>query len=143
MTRAALIALVLAFAPSVSAAPRPCSTVEAPCYLERGERAPYGGELLPPAFVLALLEDHAALDVSRAQAAQAVVDLEAERELRAVDRTEADAIRTADLTALRRVEALARALVEPPSWYERPSFVVPATATVTLGVALSLFFAWR
>ena len=81
--------------------------------------------------------------MSRALAAQAAVDLEAERKLRAVDRTEADAIRAADLTALRRVEALARALVEPPSWYERPAFIIPTTAAVTLGVTLGLFFALR
>ena len=141
--RAALIALALTFAPSASASPRPCSAVEAPCYLERGARATYGGEFLPSSLLNALLEDHAALDVSRAQAAQAVVDLEAERRLRAVDRTEADAIRAADLTALRRVEALARALVEPPSWYERPAFVIPATAAVTLGVVLGVVYLVR
>ena len=141
--RAALIALVMAFAPSASAAPRPCSTVEAPCYLERGARATYGGEFLPSALLNALLADHAELDVSRALAAQAAVDLEAERKLRAVDRAEADAIRAADLTALRRVESLARALVEPPSWYERPAFIIPTTAAVTLGVTLGLFFVLR
>ena len=85
----------------------------------------------------------AALDGSRALAAQALVDLDAERRLRAVDRAEAAAIRAADLIALRRVEALARALVEPPSWYERPSFIIPTTAAVTLGVVLGVVYLVR
>lgn len=130
---------------SIARAARPDACTEAdgevPCYLERGKRATYGGELNPSAFVRALLEDRASLQKTEAERDQAQADLEAEQKLRAIDRAETDAILAAERVAHAKTRELARALVEPPSWYERPSFIIPTTAAVTLGVVLAVWAA--
>jgi hypothetical protein len=145
----ALVTLTLLAGPGVAYAepdrPTACAEVEgeAPCYLERGKRATYGGELWPSAFALAVLEDRAAGQRAEAEAAKARADLEAERKGRAIDRTEAEAVLAAERAAHAKTRELARALVEPPAWYERPAFIIPATVAVTLGVVLGVVYALR
>jgi len=123
----------------------PCTEAdgEVPCYLERGQRATYGGELWPSAFALAVLEDRAAGQRAEAEASKARADLDAERKGRAIDRTEAEAILAAERVAHAKTRELARALVEPPAWFERPAFLITATAAVTLGVVLGVVYALR
>lgn len=143
MTRARiLLGLVVALWLTVAAAslaratPTPCKDTEgeAPCYLQRGERAPYAGELWPSAFALAVLEDRANGLKAIGQRDKVQADLDAERRGRAIDRTEAEAILAAERTAHAKTRELARGLVEPPAWYERPAFIIPTTVVVTLGV---------
>lgn len=140
--------LVVAVASVARAAPpdaTSCAVVEgeAPCYLERGQRAPYSGELWPSAFALAVLEDRAAGQRAEAEVAKVRADLAAEQRLRAIDRVEAEAVLAAERAAHARTRELARELVEPPAWYERPAFIIPTTVVVTLGVVAVVLTATR
>lgn len=141
MTRT-LIILVALCLPSTARA-TPCTDTPRPCYLEAGEAAPWGGELWPSAFALAVLQDRADTLRARAALAQAQVDLGAERALREVDQVEAAAVLEAERKARVEVERLARALVEPAPWYERPSFVAPVSVALTMAMVLGVFYAMR
>jgi len=145
VTRAlpALVALALVLYPTRASAADPCTEVERPCYLKRGDRAPWGGELWPSALAMAVLEDRAAGLIAIAERDKALADLEAEKRGRQVDRDEAKAEIDASEAARERAERLARELVEPPAWYERPGFIIPTTAAVTLAVTLGVIFAAR
>ncbi len=116
---------------------------EAPCYLQRGERAPYAGELWPSAFALAVLEDRANGLKAIGQRDKVQADLDAERRGRAIDRAEDAAVLAAERAAHERTRELARGLVEPPPWYARPSFIIPTTVTATLIVVASVYAATR
>lgn len=145
MTRTipALAALALVLYPTRASAADPCTEVERPCYLKRGDRAPWGGELWPSALAMAVMEDRAAGLIAIAERDKALADLEAERAGRVVDRDEAKAKLAASEAARERAEALARDLVEPPAWYASPGFLIPTTAAVTLAVTLGVIFAAR
>jgi len=92
---------------------------------------------------MAVLEDRAAGLIAIAERDKALADLEAEKRGRQVDRDEAKAEIDASEAARERAERLARELVEPPAWYERPGFIIPTTAAVTLAVTLGVIFAAR
>lgn len=119
----------------------PCTSEPRPCYLHKGERATFDGELWPSAFALAVLEDRAAAERAQAELEQARADLAAALKLRQVDRDEAAAVLAAERAARRATEDLARALVEPPAWYESPGFLIPVTAVLTVGATVAVFFA--
>lgn len=113
----ALVTLALLTRPSVAyaAEPDPCRDEPRPCALRKGARAPWDGELWPSAFAMAVLEDRAAGQKAAAALAETQASLEAERKLRAIDRTEAEAVLAAERRAHAATRELARSLVEP-SW---------------------------
>lgn len=140
----ALVALALIFAPSAAAAePDPCRDEPRPCALKRGMRAPWDGELWPSAFAMAVLEDRAAGEAAKGALAIAEADLKAERDGRAIDRKEAAGELAAERRAHAATRELARSLVEPPAWYERPAFLIITTAVVTLGATVATVYALR
>lgn len=139
----ALAALALVLYPTRASA-------GAPTPLEAGEPAPFAGLIVEHGHAAALFRAEAQasrlrgeLRGTRAQLLRTEADLVAERQARQVDRDEAAERERASEAARVRAEALARELVEPPAWYARPSFIIPTTAVVTIGVVLGFVYALR
>lgn len=130
----ALAALALVLYPTRASA-------GAPTPLEAGEPAPFAGLLVEHGHSEALLRSEAQvgrlrgeLRGTRAKLLRTEADLVAERQARQVDRDEAAERERAQAEALERAEQLARSAVQPPTWYERPAFLIPAG--LVLGAAL-------
>lgn len=130
----ALAALALVLYPTRASA-------GAPTPLEAGEPAPFAGLLVEHGHAATLLKAEAQvgrlrgeLRGVRARLVRTEADLVAERQARQVDRDEAAERERAQAEALERAEAIARSAVQPPAWYERPGFLIPAG--LVLGAAL-------
>ncbi|HRE87631.1 MAG TPA: hypothetical protein PK095_00705 [Myxococcota bacterium] len=142
----AMLALLVRSSVAYTAEPRAlCEAVEgeAPCYLERGKRAPYGGELWPSAFARAVLEDRERGRQAEAKLREASANLEAEKRGRAADQREAAKVLAASESARVKTEALASSLVEPPPFFERPAFLIPVTVVATLVAVGAVAYALR
>lgn len=131
MTRALLVLLLLAWAPSARAG-EPCRRA---VHLDAGAVAPCSGDLLPTSEVLRLLLIEDALELARA-------DLATDRELAALAQDEATQMLEVERAARRDCET--RAAPPPPRparWYQSPWFSAVVGAVVGSAIVLGAVFA--